>query len=91
MILKKGDKGFIFSINNNQIYYNKKINYNYNIKCNEYYSPSFGNFDIKNINNCDQNNYSSDVTYYNSAYNTPGNEYALPGKEHFYVLDYSVY
>ena len=87
---KKGDKGFIFSINNNEIYYNR--NNDYNIYCSEKDGPIFGNFDIKISNNCNQNNYSYDGTDGNDrAYNTPGNEYVLAGKKNFYVLDYEVY
>ena len=41
---KKGSNGFIFSLDNNEIYYNK--NSNYNIRCYSNYDPIFGGHDF---------------------------------------------
>ena len=87
---KKGNKGFIFSINNHKIYYNK--NSDYNIYCSYISGPVFGNFNFKISNNSNQNNDSYDKTYSKySAYDTPDNEYSLAGENNFIVLDYAVY
>ena len=86
---KKGNKGFLFSVNNNQIYYN--INSNYNIFCNKYYGPSFGFDDLIIKDNCNKENNFDSTNYMNSAYETLGNEYILAGIKFFKVLDYSVY
>ena len=88
---KGGYNGFIFSINNNKIYYKRSF-YDKNIYCSEEDGPIFGNYDIYIKNNCDQNFGSYDWTNNNErAYNTPGNEHYLNGDTYFYVLDYAVY
>ena len=87
---KKGNKGFIFSVDNNKIYYNK--NNDYNIYCSFISGPVFGNFNFKISNNCNKNRDSYDKT--NSkycAYDTPENVYSLAGENNFIVLDYAVY
>ena len=87
---KSGNKGFIFSINNNKIYYNKDNNYN--IYCSKKDGPIFGEYDIKISNKCNENNDSYDNTdSYTSAYDIQGEEYVLAGTQYFSVIDYAVY
>ena len=84
---KKGSNGFIFSLDNNEIYYNKDSNYN--IYCYSDYGPTFGGgYDFYISDNCDKNN-----SYDNSgdSYDTKGKKYALAGTKYFYVEDYEVY
>ena len=84
---KKGSNGFIFSLDNNEIYYNK--NSNHNIYCCSNDGPAFGRgHDFCISDNCDKNR-----SYDNSchSYNIKGKNYALAGKEYFYVEDYEVY
>ena len=85
---KTGSNGFIFSLDNKEIYYNK--NSSYNIYCNSGYGPSFGGgHDFYLCNNCNTS-YSS---YDNSdhSYQTNGKKYAMAGTNNFYVKDYEVY
>ena len=85
---KKGSNGFIFSLDNNEIYYNKDSNCN--IYCNSNCGPTFGGgFDFYLSNNCDKNNNSFDNS--SNSYDTKGKKYALAGREYFYVEDYEVY
>lgn len=89
-LVKFGDKGFIFSLNNIQIYYNKNIDNNkYNIICNKYNGPIFGNFGIKISDNCNANYDSYDHS--SISYETNGEYHPLAKKEYFSVLDYKVY
>ena len=74
---KTGSNGFIFSLDNKEIYYNKN-------------GPSFGGgHDFYLCNNCNTS-YSS---YDNSdhSYQTNGKKYAMAGTNNFYVKDYEVY
>ena len=89
---KKGSNGFIFSLDNNEIYYNEDSNYN--IYCHSNYGPTFGGglfggHDFVISDNCDKNNESYDDSGY--SYDTKGKEYALAGTYKFYVEDYEVY
>ena len=80
---KEGNKGFIFSITNNKIYYNK--NYYY-IDNEDYYGPSFDNngFYIKS-------NYGYDrIKYYKNSFDV-SEEYFLARKSYFSIKDYAVY
>ena len=87
-IYKKGTNGFIFSLDNNEIYYNKYSSYN--IYCYSNLGPTFGGgFDFCISNNCDKNNDSYDRSGH--SYDTKGKQYALAGTEFFYVEDYEVY
>ena len=81
---KEGNKGFIFSITNNKIYYNKNYYYIYNKND---YGPSFkyNGFDI-------QSNYGHDWTKISSSYfDVSEEEYALAGELYFSIKDYAVY
>ena len=89
---KEGANGFIFSLDNNEIYYNKDSDCN--IYCCSNYVPTFGGglllfFDFRISNNCDKNNNSYDGSGY--SYDTKGKKCALTGTEYFYVEDYEVY
>ena len=62
---KKGANGFIFSLDNNEIYYNK--NSNYNIYCHSSYGPTFGGGpDFGIYDNCDKNNKSYSISFVES-------------------------
>ena len=82
---KEGSNGFIFSLNNREIYYN--INVKFNIRCLKEYGPIFGNFDLSISNNCNKNK--SYISSY--AYDTQGKEYFLEENKYFYVEDYETY
>ena len=85
---KKGTNGFIFSLDNNEIYYNK--NSKCNICCYSVYGPTFGaGCDFHISDNCDKNNISYDKS--GISYDTKGKKYALAGTCNFYVEDYEVY
>ena len=83
-----GDKGFIFSLNKDKIYYNKHKSKN--IFCHKYYGPNFGynDFVIKNKSNERLNIDKSGFEY---AYETYGKRYVLAGTSGFYVKDYAVF
>ena len=79
---KEGNKGFIFSISNNKIYYNKS---KYKIECKAYLGPTFsGGFGI-------DGNHGYDLTYYESEFKTSTDEDVLEGKLDFIIKDYAVY
>ena len=79
---KNGNKGFIFSVNDNSIYYNKG---NYKIYNRIWGGPSFYNgFPIQSNSGCDNTNY-------NNPFDVPGEEYVLAGLEKFTIKDYAVY
>ena len=83
---KKGSNGFIFSLDNNEIYYNK--NSNYNIYSNSSYGQVFGGgYDFYINDGCNTNNSGENS---NGFYNT-GKQYALSGSSSFLVDDYEVY
>ena len=84
---KEGNKSFLFSIDNNKVYYNK--NYKKNIFCSKYYGPIFGLNDLVISNDCNNNFESYDSS--GEAYDTEGKKYALAGYENFSVIDYVVY
>ena len=83
---KEGNKGFIFSINDNKIYYNKS---KYKIKCESYLQPQFEDgFEIYSYNN---DNHGYDLTYKNDEFNAEGREEALAGEIEFKIKDYAVF
>lgn len=85
---KTGSNGFIFSLDNKEIYYNK--NNSYNIYCHSGCGPAFGGGgDFLISDNCDKNNSSYDGSNY--SYDTNGKKYALAGASNFYVENYEVY
>ena len=85
---KEGSNGFIFSLDNNEIYYNKDSDFN--IYCSSNCGPTFGRgYDFVISDNCDKNNKSYDNS--SCSYDTKGKKYALAGTKHFYVEDYEVY
>ena len=85
---KTGSNGFIFSLDNKEIYYNKDSNYN--IYCCSDRGPTFGGgHDFKIVNNCNNSNESYD--YSGCSYDTNGKKYALAGQSNFLVKDYEVY
>ena len=85
---KTGSNGFIFSLNDKAIYYNK--NSNYNIYCGSSCGPTFGGgSDFLLCDNCNTSNSSYDNS--NHSYDTKGKSNALAGTKNFYVKDYEVY
>ncbi len=85
---KSDGKGFIFSIDNKEVYYNKKNNYG--IYCYSDKGPTFGGgHDLFIDNNCNKDNKSYDNS--DHSYDTLGKKYALAGAKYFYVEDYEVY
>ena len=85
---KTGSNGFIFSLDNKEIYYNK--NNSYNIYCNSSYGPSFGGgYDFYLCNNC--NTEYSSYNESDNSYQTYGKKCAMAGTYNFYVKDYEVY
>ena len=82
---KEGSNGFIFSLNNWEIYYN--INVKFNIRCLKEYGPIFGNFDLSISDNCNKNK--SYISSY--AYDTHGKNNFLEENKSFYVKDYEIY
>ena len=82
---KEGSNGFIFSLDNKEIYYN--INVKFNIRCIADYGPIFGNFDLCISNNCNKNK--SFIRSY--AYDIHEKENLFDGNKFFYVEDYEVY
>ena len=85
---KKGSNGFIFSLDNNEIYYNK--NNQNNIYCTSSYGPAFGGgHDFYICDSCNSNNSSYDSS--GSSYETNGKQYALAGSSSFLVRDYEVF
>ena len=83
---KEGSNGFIFSLDNKEIYYN--INLKFNIRCIAEYGPIFGNFDIGISNDCNLNNKSYVSSY---AYDTKDKNQFFENKNYFYVEDYATY
>ena len=85
---KTGSNGFIFSLDNKEIYYNK--NSSYNIYCRSDLGPTFGGgSDFHISDNCDKNNNSYDNS--NHSYDTNGKKYAFAGTYNFYIENYEVY
>ena len=84
---KTGSNGFIFSLDNNEIYYNK--NNQYNIYCNSSNGPSFGAAsDLYISDGCNSNNCSDGSGH---SYETNGKQYVLAGSNNFLVQDYEVF
>ena len=85
---KTGSNGFIFSLDDKSIYYNKDSRYN--INCNSGYGPTFGGgFDFYLCDNCNSSNSSYDNSGH--SYETNGKKYAMAGESSFLVKDYEVY
>ena len=85
---KTGSNGFIFSLDNNEIYYNKDNRYN--IYCNSSYGPTFGGGnDFYICDSCNSSNSSGDNSGH--SYETNGKQYALAGSNNFLVRDYEVF
>ena len=84
---KEGNKGFIFSINDNKIYYNKS---KFAIYCKSHLEPQFvDGFSIYSFYN---ENHGYDLTTYkNDEFNTEGKEEALAGEFKFKIKDYAVF
>ena len=82
---KEGSNGFIFSLNNWEIYYN--INLKFNIRCLKEYGPIFGNFDLSISDNCNKNK--SYISSY--AYDFHGKNNFLEENKFFYIKDYEIY
>ena len=84
---KTGPNGFLFSLDNNEIYYNKDSNYN--IYGGSERGPAFGGgHDLYISDSCNSNNCSDNSGY---SYDTYGKKYALSGSNNFLVRDYEVY
>ena len=81
-----GSNGFIFSLDNNDIYYNK--NGSYNIYGHSSYGPYFGSGDFYISDNCNTNNSSEAM---GSAYDNNGKRYPLTGYSSYVVKDYEVF
>ena len=85
---KTGSNGFIFSLDDKSIYYNK--NSEYNIYCRSDYGPTFGGgHDFCLCDNCNSSNSSYDNSGH--SYETNGKKYAMAGESSFLVKDYEVY
>ena len=81
-------KGFIFSLDDKSIYYNK--NSNSEIYCHSSYGPTFGGGkDFYICDNCNSKNSSYDHSGH--SYETNGKKYAMAGTYNFLVKDYEVY
>ena len=84
---KNGSNGFLFSLDNNEIYYNKDNRYN--IYCHSSYGPCFGGgADLYICDSCNSSNSSENSGTY---YETNGKQYALAGSNSFLVRDYEVF
>ena len=84
---KTGSNGFIFSLDNNEIYYNKDNRYN--IYCDSSYGPVFGGGnDFYIYDSCNSNNSADNSGH---SYETNGKKYALAGSSSFLVRDYEVF
>ena len=83
---KAGSNGFIFSLNNKEIFYN--IDLKFNIRCIADYGPIFWNFDIGISDDCNINNKSYFGSY---AYDTKGKEKIFAENKFFCVEDYATY
>ena len=83
---KEGSNGFIFSLNEREIFYN--INLKFNIRCIPDYGPIFGNFDISLSDDCNINNKSYFSSY---AYDTQGKVKAFSNNKNFVVDDFEIY
>ena len=85
---KTGSNGFIFSLDNKEIYYNKDNKYN--IYGSSSYGPAFGGgHDFYICDNCNSSNSSYDNSPH--SYETNGKKNALAGCYNFTVKDYEVY
>lgn len=85
---KDDGKGFIFSLDNKEVYYNMKNNYG--IYCYSDKGPTFGGgHDLFIDNNCNKDNENQDNSGH--SYDTLGKKNALAGSKYFYVEDYEVY
>ena len=80
---KNGDKGFIFSINDNKIFYNKK---KYQIYCSQDEGPDF--YEVFYIKG--KTGYSYNSPSYNS-FEVTGKDKALIGEKEFSIKDYAVF
>ena len=78
-----GYKGFIFSINNNKIYYTKN-NGNYSIYRSKYGPKFYNGFSI-------EDKFGNDKTYGYSEFELEGKEYVLAGEFYYSIKDYAVY
>ena len=85
---KSSSTGFLFSLDNKEVYYNKKNEYD--IYCYSNKGPTFGGgHDLFIDDNCNKDNESFDNS--NHSYDTYGKKYALAGTKYFYVEEYEVY
>ena len=84
---KQGSNGFLFSLDFNEIYYNKDNNNN--IYCYSSYGPTFGGGNDFYINDSCNSNSSGENS--GSSYDTNGKKYPLSGNSSFLVRDYEVY
>ena len=85
---KSSSTGFLFSLDNKEVYYNKKNEYD--IYCYSDKGPTFGGgHDLFIDDNCNKNNENYDNS--DHSYETMGKKYALAGTKYFYVEDYEVY
>ena len=85
---KDGSNGFIFSLNDKSIYYNKSNSSE--IYGTSGYGPTFGSgFDFYICDKCHISNSSSDNS--GSTYDTKGKKFAMAGANNFFVKDYEVY
>ena len=84
---KTGSNGFIFSLDNNEIYYNK--NNSYNIYGGSDRGPAFGGgHDLYISDSCNSSNCADNSGH---SYDTYGKKYALAGSNDFLVRDYEVF
>ena len=81
---KPGSSGFIFSLDNREIYYNK--NSKQNIWCSKTRGPTFGYNDFVILSNGKEGRDNS-----GRSYETFNKTYALAGEREFLIEDYEVY
>ena len=84
---KEGGNGFVFSLTNKEVYYNKDSRYN--IYSDIHYGPIFGDKDFYISDNCNRNSNSADCS--NMAYDAKDKLYAFANAQNFTVKDYEVF
>ena len=84
--LKKGNNGFVFSLDDKEIYYNID---GYNIFCNSTYGPCFGKGVVIYDNNSEIEERCMDESHI--SFDTKGKQYALAGCLKFFVEDIEIY
>ena len=85
---KEGKKGFIFSINDNKIYYSKS---KYKIHCKSIFNPEFEDGFSIYIHKQIKDYHGLDLTDKNKGFYTQGRKYVLAKQIEFTIKDYAVF